>query len=255
MNARQREQAIDREVAMECYRQHVLIGELDECWECDGKPIGKGYRSIKVGGYNFYAHRLAFFLFNGWWPRPNANHSCRGNRWCANPHHIYEGTQKQNMEDKILHGTASVGEKNPRSVLTDVLVLELRDRYRRGGVTTLDLEREIGIDDAAIGAAITGKKWKHLPGALSREEVLEIERNNAIKRAACPPAGGRDKLNDGRVEWIRNRNAAGNTSKHWMAKLLGVTPQCIDQIVKNKTWKHCILPEHEVRQWKEEWSQ
>lgn len=254
VNSKEREQAIDREEALECYLQHVSVGDPDECWECNGTPSGEGYTTIRVGGYKFYAHRLAFFLFNGWWPRPNANHSCRGNRRCANPRHIYEGTQKQNMEDKILHGTSPVGERNPGSVLNDDLVIEFRDRYRRGGVTMPDLEREVGIDSRVIGAALTGKTWKHLPGALSREEILEIERENAIKRAACPPPGGRDKLNDGRVEWIRARYAAGNTTKPWMAELLGVTPQCIAIILRGGTWKHCLDLEQIALPWAREWS-
>jgi hypothetical protein len=49
------------------------------------------------------AHRVAFLWAHGHWPRPHGLHHC-DNPPCVNPAHIYEGTPKDNAQDKSARG-------------------------------------------------------------------------------------------------------------------------------------------------------
>lgn len=68
-----------------------------------------------------YVHRLALMwrlgrtLSEGL----NGNHTCFQQRNCVNPHHVYEGTQVENMLDRIEDGTAFAGPNHPMAKLND----------------------------------------------------------------------------------------------------------------------------------------
>ena len=69
---------------------------MDDCmeWEKCGQH---GY-----GGKTARAHRVVFFLTNGWWPKV-VRHTC-DNKRCVNPVHLLGGTQKENIQDSIERG-------------------------------------------------------------------------------------------------------------------------------------------------------
>ena len=58
-------------------------------------------------------------------------HLC-DNPSCVNPDHLQIGTGAENMRQKVERGRSLSGEKNPRSVLNEDLVSEIRRSVRRG---------------------------------------------------------------------------------------------------------------------------
>jgi DNA-binding transcriptional regulator LsrR (DeoR family) len=54
------------------------------------------------------------------------------------------------------------GEKNPNSKLTESQVQEIRDLYRTGSFTMVQLAEKFGMSRRSISAVINKERWKHL---------------------------------------------------------------------------------------------
>lgn len=78
----------------------IGIGQPDVCWPYLMDDLyADGYATFSVRSYGFRAHRVAWTLFhNKEIGSLFACHAC-DNRWCNNPHHIWLGTQADNMKD------------------------------------------------------------------------------------------------------------------------------------------------------------
>ncbi len=82
-----------------------------ECWEIrafthksHGDDTTRGYGDMSYRGKNWRAHRLAYFLCNGFIdPNLDVMHTC-DNPPCCNPAHLVQGTRKQNIRDAINRG-------------------------------------------------------------------------------------------------------------------------------------------------------
>lgn len=81
------------------------------CWVDDTIYHDRdGYGVVTYEGKKVRAHRLSFFLWNGYWPNI-ARHQC-DNPPCANPTHIEDGTHAQNMQDKVERGRTNNGKED-----------------------------------------------------------------------------------------------------------------------------------------------
>jgi hypothetical protein len=148
----------------------ILTGEIDECWECVGMRLGKDgrYGRFEVKRKIFLAHRVSFQLYHNRLIKKGMNicHKC-DNTSCVNPHHLFEGTQQDNMTDMWIKGRGKVvgskGEKNNLSKLKEFQVKEIRAKYAAGGTTYKKLAKEYNVrDKSTIGDIINHKTWKHV---------------------------------------------------------------------------------------------
>ena len=85
------------------FRKKFVEKDPKDCWLWNG-TIKTGYGSIGVPSWpnlQLYAHRVAWFMEKKCWPGPNKIlcHTCNV-KHCVNPHHLYEGTQKSNAQDR-----------------------------------------------------------------------------------------------------------------------------------------------------------
>jgi len=84
----------------------VEIGAPDECWLWRGRPNRGGYGYVWFDGRQERAHRVAYYLAQGEWPAPQCLHlplDGQGphDRRCCNPLHLYAGTNRDNVGDRL----------------------------------------------------------------------------------------------------------------------------------------------------------
>ena len=125
----------------------------DDCWEWLGGRDGFGYGRFCFKGKETLAHRAAWQLEKG--PIPAGMcvcHSC-DNPPCANPAHLFLGTQSENHADMVRKGRIARGEKNGMTKITAAQVTELCERYAAGETQTA-LAAEFGVTQPAVSYAI-----------------------------------------------------------------------------------------------------
>ena len=138
----------------------------DDCWEWQACKT-YGYGNIRFEGRAHKAHRISFLLANGYWPKPCCCHSC-DNRLCVNPNHLWEGTNAQNINDKVQKGRQSKGEilakrgeANPAAKLTKKQVKDIRNR-RTEGEKLVPLAEEYGVSISMTSFIANNKYWKNV---------------------------------------------------------------------------------------------
>lgn len=75
------------------------------CWLWTGGTVKSGYGKIRFGTGTWMVHRLSLYIFkpDEYSDSLNALHTCDV-KLCFNPAHLYAGTQKDNMQDRIEKG-------------------------------------------------------------------------------------------------------------------------------------------------------
>lgn len=148
----------------ECFWLRVDRG--DGCWLWTGSTTRAGYGCLTFRQRHYYAHRLAWSLANGE-AVPQGHYICHrcDNPPCVRPEHLFLGTPTENALDCIRKGRARRvpvrGERNLKAKLTEVMVCEARTRVMQGE-RKVDLAREYGVSQSALGEAVNGRTWGHV---------------------------------------------------------------------------------------------
>lgn len=127
-------------------------------------PFGRdtnGYGKIWVDGKGVRAHRFVCEVVHGSAPTPQhqAAHSCgKGHEGCCGANHISWKTEVENAADKMAHGTALLGEKNPLAKLSLSDVMEIRRRLSDGEMQTA-IASDFGVTKQAIWSIKAGRSW------------------------------------------------------------------------------------------------
>ncbi len=139
------------------------IRKTKSCWLWNGTISSNGYGKIRVNGKWQRAHRVIYEMLCG--PIDKylcACHKC-DNKRCVNPSHIFIGTKQDNAIDSVSKGRwgdrRQYGSKNGRAILTESIVLKMRQMYdgRHGSIASL--ARVFNADWATTKRAIKGESW------------------------------------------------------------------------------------------------
>lgn len=148
----------------------VAIGDPDECWPWLASTKGNGYGQFNIRkGVPVTAHRVSLAL-QGHVLTKNmfACHTC-DNRPCVNPHHLFIGSGKDNIDDCVAKGRANrasrPGESNNAAKLTDGEVREIRKTHST--LTQGMLAERYGVSQSTISRILLDQSWSHLDEAAS----------------------------------------------------------------------------------------
>ncbi len=147
------------------------------CWLWNHACSPSGYAVISTPEKPYCrGSRLVWKLWHG--DDPGAMcvcHSC-DNRRCLNPDHLFLGTNKDNMQDAVRKGRIASGirqgtytkpecrkkgELNGQSKLTEIQVLEIRQRRSNGELLRV-LAKDYGVAMTQISQVANRKKWAHV---------------------------------------------------------------------------------------------
>ena len=121
----------------------------------------RGYGHIRVGGRLLYLHRMVLEVDSGRdvAPGEQANHTCH-RRNCINPHHIYRGTQTDNMQDMIRAGrhAPANGERNPAAKLTNDEAIAIKAMHG-AGIKQVTIADVFQVSKGTVNKIVTGRTW------------------------------------------------------------------------------------------------
>ena len=127
-----------------------------------------GFQLLDTGGKikKVKHHRLIAQTFHGRAPEGQETRHKNGKRDQNDADNLHWGTRSQNMMDKELHGTATIGERHPGAKLNERKVRRIR-RLRAQGLTIAQIEKKFpDVTRMTIWRAAAGKSWtrtKELP--------------------------------------------------------------------------------------------
>ncbi|RLC72469.1 MAG: hypothetical protein DRI81_16345 [Chloroflexi bacterium] len=166
-------------------------------------------------------HRLVLEAFVGACPLGCETRHLNGNPADDRLCNLAWGTPKENVADKVRHGTMLWGERQSGAKLTDADVLEIRRIYQAGMGPALAKRYNVSVN--TIIRVVTGHRFGHLPGACKVNYRGENHRNA--------------KLTEASVREIRTLAEQGYTQAK-IAAYFGISRSHTGNIIRRENWKH-----------------
>jgi uncharacterized protein (DUF433 family) len=130
------------------------LPKLGRCWVWTAAKGGSlGYARLVVNKKLVPGTHVAIYLATGHWPKLEALHKC-DNAACVRFSHLFEGTQRKNLEDMARKGRTT-------AKLTSVEVEGIISKVSAGR-SQRELAKEYNVHQTTISHIICGKQWKHI---------------------------------------------------------------------------------------------
>ncbi len=130
------------------------------CWIWQA-GVSAGYGQTYINSKAIKAHRAAWYYTFGVMPSHNLLHSC-DTPLCVNPSHLREGTNADNVRDKVARDRQARGIGSNRTILTDEDVRTIRREFRPRVVTQNQLAATFGVCSRTILDILKRRTWRHI---------------------------------------------------------------------------------------------
>ena len=123
------------------------------CWEWNSRLFSNGYgAACGPLATRYLAHRVSFYIANGYMVDGlMVCHKC-DNRKCVNPEHLFLGTQADNVRDCVVKGRFG-------RVCNYDKADYVRSLYRTGLYTQKNLASVFGMSQQTLSLVVRGEKW------------------------------------------------------------------------------------------------
>ena len=139
------------ESARERFEKYTIV--TDSCWIWNGPITNYGYAKLGIGrSKSYHASQVAYLLYVSDYDRSlGMLHKC-DNKLCVNPNHLYPGTDKQNVDDKV--------SRNRLWNALDIdIVKAIKQEYLSGQATQKQLAIKYDCTQSCISRIVTGARW------------------------------------------------------------------------------------------------
>lgn len=155
-------------------------------------------------------------------------HSC-DNPACVRPTHLFLDDHAGNIRDMVSKGrrATTANEANPNAKLTSGIVARAREAVRNGARIT-HIAAAHGVTVATLSAAVAGKTWASVDGAIAIEDRAPLRGERAPLVV----------LTETQVLEIVARCKSGKESGAAIARDYGVDAGTVYAILKGKSWLH-----------------
>ena len=154
-------QPSDREAIRSIILERTIRIPEAGCWIWADSCMATGYGQFRFKNKHYYVHQASYEIFV---TEPSDGmficHRC-DIRPCANPYHLFEGTQTDNMHDasmkrRVVGGNGILGAAHYCAKLTPDAILDIRTRR----VSQRAFAILYGVSPGAISHVQSGRSWK-----------------------------------------------------------------------------------------------
>lgn len=133
-----------------------ILKDASGCWNWFGAHDSDGYGFIGHVDKLIRAHRVAWLIYRGEIPEGmQVLHRC-DNPPCCNPDHLFLGTVRDNMKDKMSKNRWRGGSKLKESDIRKIRAL------RASGGKTKVIAKRFSITRCMVWSIVARRSWKHV---------------------------------------------------------------------------------------------
>ena len=146
------------------FMSKVAVNEDSGCWEWMAYLNPNGYGQFMYNKKPWLCNRIAHEMFIGSVEKGKCVcHKC-DNPKCVNPYHLFQGTYKDNSQDRAAKGRNrnQSGEAHNLARLTEASVILIRSFIERHPGSMSFLARWFGVNRPAIWKIKTRRTWRHI---------------------------------------------------------------------------------------------